>query len=100
MARKINKEKTEEQKNNIADTAVKFFVLKGYEKTSMNEIIKEAGIAKGTFYHYFKNKEDILDYLSFKITKEILPVAQKVVDDQEIDRVRRNLGEIVEKDIK
>lgn len=33
----------------------------GYEQTSVNTIIEQAGIAKGTFYHYFKSKEDVLD---------------------------------------
>ena len=41
--------------------AEQFFLDAGYEQTSVNAIIEKAGIAKGTFYHYFASKEDILD---------------------------------------
>lgn len=44
----------------IIATAEKLFKSKGYEKTSVESIIKKAGIAKGTFYYYFKAKKDIL----------------------------------------
>ena len=36
------------------------FAEHGYENVSVDEILQEAGIAKGTFYHYFESKEDIL----------------------------------------
>jgi AcrR family transcriptional regulator len=51
----------DERKNEIMDAANQLFYLKGYQQTSVEEIIKKAGIAKGTFYYYFKSKEDILD---------------------------------------
>lgn len=44
----------------IINTAEKLFQKEGYDNTSVEAIIKKAGIAKGTFYHYFKTKQDIL----------------------------------------
>jgi AcrR family transcriptional regulator len=48
------------RKKEIMDAAGKLFMMKGYDETSVNMIVEEAGIAKGTFYHYFKTKEEIL----------------------------------------
>lgn len=50
-----------ERRNEILDTAERLFHSKGYEKCTVNDILKEIAIAKGTFYHYFKFKEEVLD---------------------------------------
>lgn len=51
----------DERKNEIIDTAQRLFYTKGYEKCTVNDILKEIEIAKGTFYHYFRSKEEVLD---------------------------------------
>ncbi|MCQ4924391.1 TetR/AcrR family transcriptional regulator [Tissierella carlieri] len=51
----------DERKKEILDTAERLFRIKGYEKCTIMDIIKEVGIAKGTFYYYFKSKEEVLD---------------------------------------
>lgn len=48
------------RKNEILDTAEVLFNKKGYAATTVEDILKEIGIAKGTLYYHFKNKEDIL----------------------------------------
>lgn len=64
----MNKKKGISQKSAIIETAAKLFNLKGYEQTSIDEIIAEKGIAKGTFYYYFHTKEDLLfSVISFLI---------------------------------
>lgn len=57
MARIIDKE---EKKASIALSAIKLFCEKGIQQTSITEIAKSAGVAKGTIYLYFKNKEEIV----------------------------------------
>ncbi len=44
----------------IIDTAFLLFGQKGYQATCVSDICQAAGIATGTFYHYFKAKQDIL----------------------------------------
>ncbi len=39
------------------------FSINGFDETSVNDIVKEVGIAKGTFYHYFKSKDELLDQM-------------------------------------
>ena len=51
-------------KEKIMDCAKNLFFSIGYEKTSIQRIIDEVGIAKGTFYHHFKTKEHLLDALT------------------------------------
>lgn len=49
-----------ERRREIMNKAIELFLDKGYDKTSVNSIVEELKIAKGTFYHYFKSKEEIL----------------------------------------
>ncbi|MDF2521941.1 MAG: TetR family transcriptional regulator, partial [Clostridia bacterium] len=50
-----------ERRKEIMEMSAKLFLSKGYDETSVNQIVEQLGVAKGTFYHYFKSKEDILE---------------------------------------
>lgn len=47
------------KKENILDAATKIFAKEGYDNASVDEIALQANVAKGTFYYYFKSKEDL-----------------------------------------
>ncbi len=47
----------------IRKAALREFAREGYERASTNNIVKEAGIAKGTLFYYFRNKQALFDYL-------------------------------------
>jgi len=49
----------QQKRTSLLDTAFKLFTTQGVSKTSIAEISQKAGIAKGTFYLYFKDKYDI-----------------------------------------
>ncbi len=51
----------DEKRQAIAVAAVTVFGEKGYERTRMDDVAKEAGVGKGTIYEYFKNKEELMD---------------------------------------
>lgn len=54
-------------KQNIIETAAKLFYRNGYNLTGINEIIREAGVAKATLYNHFKSKDDLcIAYLQYK----------------------------------
>ncbi|MBP7737169.1 MAG: TetR/AcrR family transcriptional regulator [Spirochaetes bacterium] len=57
--------KNEIRKQRLIEAAKKLFSEKGFYSTYVDEIIKEAGVGKGTFYRNFKNKEDIFVSLLF-----------------------------------
>ena len=54
----------------IIDTSWELFKTKGFGETTINDIISEAGISKGTFYYYFRSKDDMLDTLSVLFDRE------------------------------
>ena len=47
--------------NEILDAAASLFVEKGVASTSIDDIVERAGVAKGTFYHYFSDRTGMLD---------------------------------------
>lgn len=57
------KEKSFKNKRELIDAAIKEFSERGYDNASLNNILKEAQISKGTFYYHFTNKEDLYFYL-------------------------------------
>lgn len=82
--------KGERRKQELLKIAYRMFIENGYENTSIDEIIAEAGIAKGTYYYYFESKEATLEaVIDMMIEEEVgrakealetsLPVPQKLV---------------------
>ena len=49
-----------ERKQAIKHAAIRIFVKQGFENTTMEDLVKETGLSKGGFYHYYKNTTDIL----------------------------------------
>ncbi len=56
----------------LIEAAEKLFIEKGYEAATMNEIAAAAGFAKGTLYHYFANKADLLNALREVFENKVL----------------------------
>ena len=54
---------SEEKQNLIWEASMKEFTAVPYEKVSINKIIREAGISRGSFYTYFEDKRDVLSFL-------------------------------------
>lgn len=67
-------------KREIINVSRELFYSKGFSKTSIQNIIDNAGIAKGTFYHYFKSKEDLLNQLTEEQVEELYQQLYKIVD--------------------
>lgn len=71
-----------ERRNEILDVAERLFCTNGYDNTSTNDILAEIGIARGTLYYHFKNKEDILDGMIDRILDEIVRKARTIALDE------------------
>lgn len=57
----------EETIKKILDVSLRLFESKGYEKTSIQDIVERLGMSKGAIYHHFKNKEEILERLCHQV---------------------------------
>ena len=51
--------KKKSKESSLLNIAFEFFTTKGFSKTSITDIASKAGVGKGTFYLYFKDKYDI-----------------------------------------
>lgn len=65
----------QERKKELIETAESLFGKKGYENTAVSDIVKMINVGQGTFYHYFKSKEDILKAVAEKI---VAPIAEDI----------------------
>lgn len=74
----------EERKSEILDTAQQLFYTKGYTQTTINDILKKIGIAKGTFYYYFKSKEEVMHAIIDRIVDHDLAVAKQIAQDENL----------------
>lgn len=83
---KIQDNKNEKEKK-LLDSALKLFIEKGIKKTSIADIAKNAGIAKGTFYLYFKDKYELQNILLAKTSHELFFKAQKASEKENLERL-------------
>lgn len=60
-----------ERKRQLLDAAVEAFGEKGYHRTQVSDIIDQAGVARGTFYLYFKSKREIFDVLMTELFQRV-----------------------------
>ena len=83
------RKEAEERRNEILDAADELFGQKGFDGTSTNDILAKVGIARGTLYHHFKAKEDIMDALIERYNDRLLGAAQEIAADKSIPVVSR-----------
>jgi AcrR family transcriptional regulator len=67
---KVDENKLQKQER-LLETAFQLFTTKGIAKTSISDIVDNAGVAKGTFYLYFKDKYDIANRLIARKTRSL-----------------------------
>ena len=84
-----------DKKKRVIEAAVTLIEKQGYEKTSVSQIVKETGIAQGTFYLYFKTKSDLVPEIAklildeqFKLVKKYYDKTNKSYDDLILSLVR------------
>lgn len=79
----------EERRNEILDAAMELFAIKGYEHTSVSDIVKKVGVAQGTFYYYFNSKEDIAKAAHDRSLSARLDYVKSIVADQRLSAVEK-----------
>ncbi len=79
----------ETRRAEIIGTAIALFLEKGYADTMVSDIVKRVGVAQGTFYYYFRTKEDVLDAALEQLLREgVERVARLAADDCQTASVR------------
>lgn len=80
----INKEK---KRNDLLNAGYELFTSIGFSNTTITSIAKKANVGKGTFYLYFKDKEDIRNVLIAQKSSEILQEAFKSLNKNSEDKI-------------
>ena len=76
----MNMTKGERTRKKLLDIAYELFLSKGYEETSVEDILSRAQIAKGTYYYYFESKEQMLEEVIDMMIEEEAQTAQKILE--------------------
>lgn len=80
-------EKGERRRQELLKIAYRLFIQKGYEETSIDEIIAEAHIAKGTYYYHFPSKEATLEeVINMMISGEVQKAKEIVASHAPVPR--------------
>ncbi|MFT3984251.1 MAG: TetR/AcrR family transcriptional regulator [Lachnospiraceae bacterium] len=53
-------------KQDILETAMRLFAEKGMENVKVEDVVKEVGVTRGAFYHYFKSREELIAGVMYK----------------------------------
>lgn len=89
----LNKKK---KKDALFNTAFELFATKGLTKTTISDIVEQAGVAKGTFYLYFKDKYDIRNKLVSHKTGELFFHAHEALEQAGITDFEQQVHFIVD----
>ena len=87
MARTLKE--PEVRRREIIEASKKLFEKKGYENTSVENIINAANIAKGTFYYYFKTKKDVLDAVVKNIAETMYDLLEKISNSADLSTMNK-----------
>jgi AcrR family transcriptional regulator len=77
------------RKQEFLDTALDLFYEKGYENTTINDIIDKVGLSKGAFYHYFNSKEEVLETIARQYVEKKLNIVEKVVKEENLNALEK-----------
>lgn len=93
-----------ERRDQLLDAARACFLADGFDKTPVSAIVREAGVAQGTFYLYFKSKQEIVTELRRQVVREYERALNAIASldapaDERLARVIVAMGLIVGRNI-
>lgn len=77
----MKKKNTQSTKKKIVSAAWKLFYEQGYNGTTIDDIVVESGTSKGSFYHYFAGKDDLLSSLAYLFDEKYEELEEAMTDD-------------------
>lgn len=78
-------EKKKEKRSKLFNAAYELFASKGINNTVIDDIVKKAGVAKGTFYLYFKDKYDLVDKMILQKSTALIKEAIRAVKQKQAE---------------
>jgi AcrR family transcriptional regulator len=91
--------KKTERRRQILDAARDVFARRGYHQATIDDIVAEAGVARGTFYLYFEDKRAVFSELIDRFAGQLTGAIQRIVTDDAArpvaDQVQANIRAIL-----
>lgn len=81
--------KSHNRKQEFLATALELFYTKGYEHTTIQDIIDRMGVSKGAFYHYFESKEDVIISIAMDYTDRAVRMIKQIIDRNDLNAVEK-----------
>lgn len=78
-----------ERRAELIDCAVALFFEKGYEATTIADILERTQLSKGAFYHHFESKEELLDAFTQRATDAALKGVEGLLHDSSLNELTR-----------
>ena len=83
------KKSADVRRGELLAAAQALFFTKGYEATTVADIMERAGVSKGGFYHHFTAKDDLLEALAESLATEAVERLRPTVEEEGLDAVAR-----------
>src|ERR1700751_1990494 len=64
----------------LLDRATALFVQRGYDNVSLNDLIADAGVSKGAFYHWFPSKDELIPALAGRSARDQFAAVEDAAD--------------------
>lgn len=80
------------KKDQILDISLSLFLEKGFDKTSITDILEKSDIARGTLYYHFESKEAIMDAIIERTGKKIMSELEGIVEDRSLSSYEKLLS--------
>lgn len=77
----MKKKNLQSTKKKIVSAAWKLFYEQGYNGTTIDDIVSESGTSKGSFYHYFSSKDDLLSSLAYLFDEKYEELEEIMTDE-------------------
>ena len=80
------------KKDQILDTSLQLFMKKGFDATSISDILSQLDIARGTLYYHFESKEAIMDAIIERLLNQFLENIEKLMTNDSLSQAEKFMG--------
>ena len=80
------------KKDQILDTSLQLFMKKGFDATSISDILSQLDIARGTLYYHFESKEAIMDAIIERLLNQVLKKIEKLMTNDSLSQAEKFMG--------
>lgn len=92
MSRFLDPEVHAERRNEILDAAERLFYTKGYAAMTVQDLLDEAGMSNGAFFHYFESKAAVLEGFIERMQRDSQARLRALIDDPDLAALGKLIG--------